>query len=226
MARPDGLEPPTTWFEARCSIQLSYGRAVGRLSCRCPVDDNPSRRRAGTCFPARGPHVILACLAPRPIARAGRASRRARRLPTISLRAQAAATHLPRAPAFTGGLARCGRMHQRDITQVAPEVAIRGLNPPTSKRTHLETPTELGAGSSSQFPALRASCTNQELLRTAQLASELRRLRVSPVDRQRSAAFAAAPLRHPAVQATGRHWHIEASIPVAAPGLAIFRFKS
>ena len=26
MARPDGLEPPTTWFEARYSIQLSYGR--------------------------------------------------------------------------------------------------------------------------------------------------------------------------------------------------------
>ena len=25
--RPEGLEPPTLWFEARCSIQLSYGRA-------------------------------------------------------------------------------------------------------------------------------------------------------------------------------------------------------
>ena len=28
VARPDGLEPPTTWFEARDSIQLSYGRIV------------------------------------------------------------------------------------------------------------------------------------------------------------------------------------------------------
>jgi hypothetical protein len=27
LARPEGLEPPTPWFEAKCSIQLSYGRA-------------------------------------------------------------------------------------------------------------------------------------------------------------------------------------------------------
>ncbi len=27
LVRPEGLEPPTLWFEARCSIQLSYGRA-------------------------------------------------------------------------------------------------------------------------------------------------------------------------------------------------------
>ena len=34
MARPEGLEPPTTWFEARCSIQLSYGRAA------CDIDES------------------------------------------------------------------------------------------------------------------------------------------------------------------------------------------
>jgi hypothetical protein len=28
LVRPDGFEPPTPWFEARYSIQLSYGRAL------------------------------------------------------------------------------------------------------------------------------------------------------------------------------------------------------
>jgi len=27
--RPEGLEPPTYWFEASCSIQLSYRRVGG-----------------------------------------------------------------------------------------------------------------------------------------------------------------------------------------------------
>ena len=28
MARPERFELPTLWFEARCSIQLSYGRTI------------------------------------------------------------------------------------------------------------------------------------------------------------------------------------------------------
>src|SRR5215510_14215697 len=34
VARPEGLEPPTTGFEVRCSIQLSYGRALDMLITR------------------------------------------------------------------------------------------------------------------------------------------------------------------------------------------------
>ena len=39
VARPERLELPTLWFEARCSIQLSYGRAEKAndtlLHCEC-----------------------------------------------------------------------------------------------------------------------------------------------------------------------------------------------
>ena len=31
MARWEGVEPPTFWFVARCSIQLSYQRGEGRI---------------------------------------------------------------------------------------------------------------------------------------------------------------------------------------------------
>ena len=48
VVRPDGFEPPTTWFEARCSIQLSYGRRRASLAERgsgvlgvCTADPGP-----------------------------------------------------------------------------------------------------------------------------------------------------------------------------------------
>ncbi len=39
VVRPEGLEPPTTGFEVRCSIQLSYGR-VARILVQAPAAVN------------------------------------------------------------------------------------------------------------------------------------------------------------------------------------------
>ena len=33
MVRPEGFEPPTLWFVAKCSIQLSYGRTLHTIAC-------------------------------------------------------------------------------------------------------------------------------------------------------------------------------------------------
>jgi hypothetical protein len=62
VVRPERFELPTLWFEARCSIQLSYGRNVGlrneftkmgRGAQRQVVGLNGScdRRRAGEGSP-------------------------------------------------------------------------------------------------------------------------------------------------------------------------------
>ena len=37
MVRPEGVEPPTYWFVASCSIQLSYGRTLRGMQ---PFKDN------------------------------------------------------------------------------------------------------------------------------------------------------------------------------------------
>ena len=41
MVRPEGFEPPTPWFVAKCSIQLSYGRKYNVKLWRTERDSNP-----------------------------------------------------------------------------------------------------------------------------------------------------------------------------------------
>lgn len=39
VVRPGGVEPPTSWVESTCSLQLSYGR---KCHSRSPTDRSPS----------------------------------------------------------------------------------------------------------------------------------------------------------------------------------------
>ena len=55
MARPEGLEPPTYWFEASRSIHLSYGRALRTILT------GPAGGRATLAAMKRLP-LILSCL--------------------------------------------------------------------------------------------------------------------------------------------------------------------
>jgi hypothetical protein len=57
LARPERFELPTTWFEARYSIQLSYGRAGATSATRGGVAGALSRnpRRRTTRAAARAP---------------------------------------------------------------------------------------------------------------------------------------------------------------------------
>ena len=45
MARPERFELPTTWFEARYSIQLSYGRVLARRDQYIRGHTNPEKKR-------------------------------------------------------------------------------------------------------------------------------------------------------------------------------------
>jgi hypothetical protein len=51
MVRPEGVEPPTYWFVASCSIQLSYGRTLQGMQLVkdngiCGLEQTSQRRTA------------------------------------------------------------------------------------------------------------------------------------------------------------------------------------
>jgi hypothetical protein len=44
MVRPERFELPTLWFEAKCSIQLSYGRTKHELQTTTTANPLPATR--------------------------------------------------------------------------------------------------------------------------------------------------------------------------------------
>ncbi len=62
MVRPEGVEPPTYWFVASCSIQLSYGRTLqGCNSARIPEMREEGNLRDRRSEP---PGVLQLCRTP------------------------------------------------------------------------------------------------------------------------------------------------------------------
>ena len=54
MVRPERFELPTLWFEAKCSIQLSYGRGKEGTAVNNLTKKSPDRYVAATGSGGRG----------------------------------------------------------------------------------------------------------------------------------------------------------------------------
>src|SRR5262249_60171822 len=72
LARPERFELPTSWFVARHSIQLSYGRAVFGSASGMEEADTETRPRRGIPWPPCSRPELRRCA--KPWSRRGRAS--------------------------------------------------------------------------------------------------------------------------------------------------------
>lgn len=72
LARPEGFEPPTPWFVARYSIQMSYGRVVVQRRGRIIAEKFPCSTPFQTDDGPEGLPDLKACPAPLSVALRGR----------------------------------------------------------------------------------------------------------------------------------------------------------
>ena len=168
MARPAGFEPTTPWFVARYSIQLSYGRDVGRIISEAR-NSLKQVTANGRCKIAVSRHAHAAKKLPqfiftlRCIARGARPAGERRRVPGHLTPCLTARAVDGRALGGTGALAcRRGRPHDHRTLEGG-----RPVHRPrrTERQTRVRPRRRRGAYRFSYFPSIsRNRCLPKSVL--------------------------------------------------------------